>query len=52
MKAIQGLLRAHGITIAVDGIFGTSTRDAVKAFQAANGLPATGRRPGHDLGEA
>src|SRR6187399_2658133 len=42
VRAIQGLLRAHGSTIAVDGVFGASTRDAVKAFQTARGLSATG----------
>jgi peptidoglycan hydrolase-like protein with peptidoglycan-binding domain len=42
VKAIQGLLRAHGATIAVDGIFGTTTRDAVETFQAANLLTANG----------
>ena len=49
VRAIQGLLRAHGATIAVDGVFGATTKDAVKAFQAANGLTATGivrPRPG------
>ena len=45
VRAIQGLLRAHGATIAVDGIFGTTTKDAVKAFQAANGLSVDGHRP-------
>ena len=42
VRAIQGLLRAHGSTIAVDGIFGATTRDAVKAFQTTKGLSATG----------
>ena len=42
VRAIQGLLRAHGSTIAVDGVFGASTRDAVKAFQTTKGLSATG----------
>jgi hypothetical protein len=42
VRAIQGLLRAHGSTIAVDGIFGATTRDAVKAFQTSKGLSATG----------
>ncbi len=42
VRAIQGLLRAHGSTIAVDGVFGATTRDAVKAFQTARGLSATG----------
>ena len=42
MRAIQGLLRARGATIEVDGIFGQTTKDAVKTFQAANGLSVTG----------
>ena len=42
VRAIQGLLRAHGVAIANDGIFGTTTRDAVMTFQAANGLTADG----------
>jgi peptidoglycan hydrolase-like protein with peptidoglycan-binding domain len=42
VKAIQGLLRARGATIAVDGIFGTTTRDAVATFQAANALSVDG----------
>ena len=42
VRAIQGLLRARGATIAVDGIFGTTTEDAVKVFQTANGLLPTG----------
>ena len=52
VRAIQGLLRAHGITVAVDGIFGAATRDAVKAFQAANGLPANGIVRDDDVGQA
>lgn len=43
MKAIQGLLRHHGEGPVVDGIFGASTTTAVKAFQSANGLTASGR---------
>jgi peptidoglycan hydrolase-like protein with peptidoglycan-binding domain len=42
VRAIQGLLRAHAMAIAVDGVFGTTTRDAVKTFQAANGLGVNG----------
>src|SRR3954447_9293312 len=42
VRAIQGLLRARGSTIAIDGVFGTTTRDAVVAFQSANGVPADG----------
>jgi peptidoglycan hydrolase-like protein with peptidoglycan-binding domain len=42
VRAIQGLLRAHGIAVAPDGVFGTATQDAVKTFQAARGLTADG----------
>ena len=52
VRAVQGLLRAHGIPIAIDGIFGAATREAVKAFQAANGLTANGIVGDDDLGEA
>jgi peptidoglycan hydrolase-like protein with peptidoglycan-binding domain len=43
VKAIQGLIRHHGDGPTVDGIFGASTVSAVKAFQTAQGLTATGR---------
>ncbi len=42
VRAAQGLLRAHAIPLAIDGVFGTTTRDAVMTFQTANGLTATG----------
>ncbi|MBA2700877.1 MAG: penicillin-insensitive murein endopeptidase [Chloroflexi bacterium] len=42
VRALQGLLRAHGWTIAVDGTFGTATRTAVAAFQTTRGLTADG----------
>src|SRR3954451_7654139 len=42
VRAIQGLLRARGSTIAVDGTFGPTTRDAVVAFQSASGVSADG----------
>jgi peptidoglycan hydrolase-like protein with peptidoglycan-binding domain len=42
VRAIQGLLGHHGFPVAIDGVFGTATRDGVRAFQAARGLPATG----------
>jgi peptidoglycan hydrolase-like protein with peptidoglycan-binding domain len=42
VRAIQGLLRAHNLVVAVDGVFGTTTRDAVKIFQTAHGLTANG----------
>ena len=43
VKAIQGFLRHHGSGPIVDGVFGASTEAAVKAFQDAQGLDATGR---------
>ena len=42
VRAIQGLLGHHGFPVTIDGIFGTATRDQVKAFQAARDLSATG----------
>src|SRR6478736_6348079 len=42
VRAIQGLLRAHGIAIANTGIFAISTRDAVMTFQSTHGLTADG----------
>jgi peptidoglycan hydrolase-like protein with peptidoglycan-binding domain len=42
VRAVQGLLGHHGFTVSIDGVFGTTTRDRVTAFQAARGLPATG----------
>jgi peptidoglycan hydrolase-like protein with peptidoglycan-binding domain len=42
VKAIQSLLRGHGITVVYDGIFTLDTRSAVTTFQATRGLPQTG----------
>lgn len=42
VRAIQGLLTHRGLPVAIDGIFGASTRDQVIAFQTAHGLPADG----------
>ena len=42
VRAIQGFLVAHGSTVAIDGIFGTTTRDAVAHFQATSSLTANG----------
>ena len=42
VRAIQGLLRAHGVAVANTGIFETTTRDAVMTFQSTHGLPADG----------
>lgn len=42
VRELQALLVRAGHTLAVDGDFGPSTRDAVKAFQEANGLMVDG----------
>jgi peptidoglycan hydrolase-like protein with peptidoglycan-binding domain len=42
VKAIQSLLRGHGIAVVYDGNFTLDTRSAVITFQVARGLPATG----------
>jgi peptidoglycan hydrolase-like protein with peptidoglycan-binding domain len=42
VRALQYLLREHGVTIAVDAYFGDTTRQAVIDFQAARGLPTNG----------
>ena len=42
VKAIQWLLNQRGYPVAVNGVFGATTVDAVKAHQAAIGLPANG----------
>ena len=42
VRAIQGLLTHHGFAVPIDGVFGASTRTAVRAFQAARGLPVDG----------
>jgi Putative peptidoglycan binding domain len=39
----QELLNGSGQSVAVDGQFGSSTQQAVQAFQAAHGLPVTGQ---------
>lgn len=39
---LQKKLNSHGENLTVDGIFGTGTRSAVVAFQAANGLKSDG----------
>jgi peptidoglycan hydrolase-like protein with peptidoglycan-binding domain len=43
VKALQGLLMAHGAPIRVDGIFGVSTDAAVRTFQAARTLTVNGQ---------
>jgi hypothetical protein len=48
VRAVQSQLRAHGYTfsvgaaVLVDGVYGPVTESAVKSFQTAAGLPATG----------
>lgn len=42
VKAIQYLLQHHGQSAAADGVFGTTTVAAAKAFQTAKGLGADG----------
>ena len=42
VRAVQGLLRAHGIPSLIDGLFGEATVAEVSSFQAANGLTANG----------
>jgi len=42
VRAVQGLLRAHGIVAAADAVFGVTTEDAVKLFQSINGLTPDG----------
>lgn len=43
VRELQALLSKVGFTVDVDGDFGTSTRDAVKAFQRANRLDVDGK---------
>jgi peptidoglycan hydrolase-like protein with peptidoglycan-binding domain len=42
VRAIQGLLRAHGSPIAIDGVYGASTKAAVQAFQSGHDLTPSG----------
>jgi hypothetical protein len=42
IKTLQYLLRAHGHTVVVDGVFGSITEALVKGFQAVHGLAADG----------
>jgi peptidoglycan hydrolase-like protein with peptidoglycan-binding domain len=43
VKALQAALNKNGATLKVDGMMGPTTRAALKKYQAANGLKATGR---------
>ncbi|SBW19191.1 peptidoglycan-binding domain-containing protein [Protofrankia symbiont of Coriaria ruscifolia] len=42
VQTVQYLLRAHGYSVAIDGLFGASTEAAVRAFQSSAGLGADG----------
>jgi peptidoglycan hydrolase-like protein with peptidoglycan-binding domain len=42
VRTLQHLLRAHGQSVAVDGIFGPLTEAAVKAIQTSSGLTVDG----------
>lgn len=42
VKALQEALNTHGAALAVDGVFGPSTHEAVIGFQEANGLAPDG----------
>jgi peptidoglycan hydrolase-like protein with peptidoglycan-binding domain len=43
VKALQGLLMHYGAPLRVDGVFGATTDQAVRAFQADHGLTANGQ---------
>jgi peptidoglycan hydrolase-like protein with peptidoglycan-binding domain len=42
VRALQHLLRQQRLAPPIDGVYGTTTRDAVKVFQARRALPVTG----------
>ncbi len=42
VPTLQYLLRAHGHTVTVDGVFGAQTGDAVRAYQRTRGIPDNG----------
>jgi peptidoglycan hydrolase-like protein with peptidoglycan-binding domain len=43
VKALQGFLMHHGAPLRVDGVFGTTTDQAVRAFQTDHGLTVNGQ---------
>lgn len=43
VKAAQEALNKHGSSLNIDGKLGAKTREALKSFQAKNGLTPTGR---------
>ncbi|AEH08214.1 MULTISPECIES: peptidoglycan-binding domain-containing protein [Protofrankia] len=42
VQTIQYLLRAHGYSVTVDGVFGPATEAAVRAFQSSAGIVVDG----------
>ena len=42
VQTLQYLLLAHGHTVAIDGVFGSETGDAVRAVQRAKNIPDHG----------
>ena len=42
VRAAQYLLREHGHTVSVDGVYGSQTRERVRRFQKARGLGESG----------
>jgi peptidoglycan/xylan/chitin deacetylase (PgdA/CDA1 family) len=43
VRRVQSRLRGHGFPVPVTGYYGTVTARQVRRFQAANGIPATGK---------
>jgi hypothetical protein len=48
VRRLQGLLKAAGYSVSVDGNFGMGTQKAVEKFQAANALRSDGRMKADD----
>jgi N-acetyl-anhydromuramyl-L-alanine amidase AmpD len=42
VRGVQSQLRAHGYMVTVDGVFGSQTETAVRAFQSSRGLTVDG----------
>ncbi len=47
IKSIQEALNKNGAKLELDGYMGKKTRAAIKTFQSAHGLKATGHADGH-----